>query len=117
MTLRIYNTLTRKKDDFIPLQEGKVMMYCCGITAYDFSHIGHTRAAVVFDVIYRYLTYRGYDVTYVRNYTDIDDKIINRANKEGIRCEELAEKYIGEYEKDMGDLRMEKPTLDRKSVV
>jgi len=116
MTLRIYNTLTRKKDDFIPLQEGKVTMYCCGITAYDFSHIGHTRAAVVFDVIYRYLTYRGYDVTYVRNYTDIDDKIINRANKEGIRCEELAEKYIGEYEKDMGDLRMEKPTFTPRAT-
>jgi cysteinyl-tRNA synthetase len=116
MPLKIYNTLTRKKDEFIPLQEGKVTMYCCGITAYDFSHIGHTRAAVVFDVIYRYLKYRGYAVTYVRNYTDIDDKIINRANKEGVSCEEIAEKYIREYEEDMELLRMEKPTFTPRAT-
>ena len=116
MTLRIYNTLTRKKDEFIPLEEGKVTMYCCGITAYDLSHIGHTRAAVVFDVIYRYLQYRGFEVTYVRNYTDIDDKIINRANKEGVSCEEVAEKYIREYEKDMELLRMEKPTVTPRAT-
>jgi len=78
MPLRIYNTLTRKKEEFQPLKEGKVGMYVCGVTVYDFSHIGHARAAVVFDVIFRYLKYKGYEVTYVRNYTDVDDKIINK---------------------------------------
>jgi len=116
MALRIYNTLTRKKDEFIPLQKKKVTMYCCGITAYDLSHIGHARAAMVFDVIFRYLKYRGFTVTYVRNYTDIDDKIINRANKEGVDCEKIAERYIKEYEQDMELLRMEKPTFTPRAT-
>src|SRR5512136_98084 len=79
MSLRIYNTLSSKKEEFIPLEEGKVKMYVCGVTVYDRCHIGHARADVVFDVIYRFLRHSGYDVTYVRNYTDVDDKIINRA--------------------------------------
>ncbi len=73
MVLRIYNTLTKKKEDFLPLREGRVGMYVCGVTVYDRCHIGHARAAVVFDIIYRFLRFRGLDVTYVRNYTDVDD--------------------------------------------
>jgi len=83
MTLRVYNTLSGKKEDFKPIQEGKVGMYVCGPTVYDSCHIGHARSVVVFDVIYRYLKEKGYDVTYIRNFTDIDDKIINRANELG----------------------------------
>ena len=84
MSLRVYNTLSGKKGEtFQPLIPGKVGMYVCGVTVYDYCHIGHARADVVFDIIFRYLKYRNYDVTYVRNYTDIDDKIINRANQQG----------------------------------
>src|SRR5665811_86411 len=79
MTLRIYNTQSRKKEEFHPLEEGKVGIYVCGITAYDVCHVGHARSAVVFDVITRYLRYRGCDVTYVKNFTDVDDKIIDKA--------------------------------------
>jgi len=86
-------------------------MYVCGVTAYDFSHIGHARAAVVFDVIFRYLKYRGYEVTYVRNYTDVDDKIINKANDEGVDTKTIAERYILEYDRDMGTLKVEMPTF------
>jgi len=111
MTLKIYNTLTRRKEPFHPLNEGKVGMYVCGVTAYDFSHIGHARAAVVFDVIFRYLKYRGYEVTYVRNYTDVDDKIINKANNEGVDTKTIAERYILEYDRDMGTLKVEMPTF------
>ena len=82
MALTVYNTMTGKKEPFQPLREGKVGMYVCGVTVYDLSHIGHARAAIVFDIIYRYLKFKGYDVTYVRNYTDVDDKIINKANQE-----------------------------------
>ena len=82
MTLRIYNTQSRKKEEFHPLQEGKVGIYVCGITAYDVCHVGHARSAVVFDVITRYLRYRGCDVTYVKNFTDVDDKIIDKARRE-----------------------------------
>ncbi|MCK5236947.1 MAG: class I tRNA ligase family protein, partial [Deltaproteobacteria bacterium] len=93
MAVRLYNSLTGKKEDFTPLEEGKVTMYVCGPTVYDLSHIGHARSAVAFDVIYHYLKYRGYRVDYVRNYTDVDDKIINRANREGVPSEEIAERY------------------------
>jgi len=116
MTLRIYNTLPGKKEDFVPLQEGKVGMYVCGVTVYDLSHIGHARSTVVFDTIYRYLRYRGYDVTYVRNFTDIDDKIIKRANKDGVNYRVIAEKYIHEFNVDMGSLGLEKPTLEPKAT-
>jgi cysteinyl-tRNA synthetase len=80
MGLKIYSTLTRKKEEFQPLRPGKVGMYVCGMTVYDMCHLGHARSAVLFDVIYRYLLYRRYEVTFVRNFTDVDDKIINRAN-------------------------------------
>jgi cysteinyl-tRNA synthetase len=116
MALRIYNTLTSKKEDFVPLQEGKVGMYVCGVTVYDLSHIGHARSTVVFDTIYRYLRYRGYDVTYVRNFTDIDDKIIKRANEDRVDYRVIAEKYIHEFNVDMGSLGLEKPTIEPKAT-
>ena len=91
--LQIHNTLTRQKQDFVPLEEGKVGLYVCGVTVYDFCHIGHARTFVNFDMIVRYLRYRGFKVTYVRNITDIDDKIIRRANEEGTTSQAVAEKY------------------------
>ena len=94
LTLRLYNTATRKKDQFQPLREGKVGMYVCGVTVYDLCHIGHARSAIVFDVLVRYLKSRGIEVTYVRNFTDLDDKIIDRANQLGKRPEDIAEEYI-----------------------
>ena len=97
MTVKLYNTLTKKREEFIPIEEGKVGIYVCGITAYDVCHIGHARSAVVFDVIYRYLKYKGYDVTYVKNFTDVDDKIIGKAIAEGTDIGEIAERYIREH--------------------
>ena len=116
MTLNIYNTLSRKKEPFQPLVEGKVGIYVCGVTVYDFSHIGHARAAVVFDIIVRYLKHKGYEVTYVRNYTDVDDKIINKAQKEGVDARTIAERYIGEYDRDMESLMVEKPTVTPRAT-
>jgi cysteinyl-tRNA synthetase len=110
MALTIYSTMTGKKEPFQPLNEGKVGMYVCGVTVYDLSHIGHARAAIVFDVIFRYLKYKGYDVTYVRNYTDVDDKIINKANQEGVSAREIAERYIAEYDRDMAALNVVTPS-------
>lgn len=101
MTINIHNTMKRKKEPFIPQKEGKVTMYACGVTVYDLSHIGHARAMVVFDVIHRYLRASGYDVTFVRNYTDIDDKIINRANEESVPFNVISERYIKEFDIDM----------------
>ena len=106
MTIKIYNTLIGKKEDFTPLEPGKVRMYVCGPTAYDSCHIGHARSVVVFDVIARYLREKGYDLQYVRNFTDIDDKIINRANELGMKPLELAEKYIKEFYEDMDALNV-----------
>jgi cysteinyl-tRNA synthetase len=116
MPLRIYNTLTGSKEEFVPLQPGKVGMYVCGVTVYDNSHIGHARANVVFDVIYRYLRFSGYEVTYVRNYTDIDDKIINRANREGVTYDVISERYIKEFDRDMAQLGLELPTFQPKAT-
>lgn len=110
MTLKIYNSLTRKKEVFEPLVPGKVRMYVCGITPYDECHLGHARAAVVFDVIYRYLKYAGHDVTYVRNYTDVDDKIIKRAGETGQAWSEIPKKYIDSYKTQMKKLGVEPPT-------
>jgi len=116
MSLKIYNSLTKKKEEFIPLQEGKVKMYVCGVTVYDRCHIGHARAAIVFDIIFRFLRSRGYEVTYVRNYTDVDDKIIQRANQEGVSCQEIAQRYIQEYEEDMKALGVERPTHEPRAT-
>ncbi len=111
-TIKIYNTLSGKKEDFVPLVPEKVNMYVCGITAYDVCHLGHARSAVVFDIIKRYLRYRGYDVTHVRNITDIDDKIIARAAREKISTEELAGKYTEEYYRDMDLLGVSRADIE-----
>ena len=98
--MQIYNSMTRKKEPFVPLHEGKVGIYACGPTVYNFFHIGNARPFIVFDVLRRYLEYRGYEVTFVQNFTDIDDKMIRRANEEHTTVDAIAEKYIGEYFKD-----------------
>jgi cysteinyl-tRNA synthetase len=108
--IHLYNSMTQKKEEFVPLKENQVTMYVCGVTVYDHAHIGHARAAVIFDVIYRYLKYRGFKVTYVRNFTDVDDKIINRANREGVSWKMIAETYIREYTADTQALGNESPT-------
>src|SRR6266496_160890 len=99
--IKLFNTLTGKKEEFVPLKPGVVTMYACGVTVYDYSHLGHARGAVAFDLIQRYLRRKGYEVKYVRNFTDIDDKIINRAREEGISAAEVAHKYIEAYREDM----------------
>lgn len=104
--LRIYNTLTRQKEEFKPIQPGKVGMYVCGITVYDLSHMGHGRTYVAFDVMQRYFRYSGYDVTYVRNITDVDDKIIKRANENNETCDALTERTIGMMHEDFAALNM-----------
>ncbi|WP_025270072.1 cysteine--tRNA ligase [Hippea sp. KM1] len=114
--LKIYNTMGRKLEEFKPLREGKVGMYVCGVTVYDNCHIGHARSAVAFDIIYRYLKYKGYDVVFVKNFTDVDDKIINRANEEGLGFSEVANKYIDEYYKDMSKLNIAKPEFEPKAT-
>lgn len=116
MSLRIYNTLSGHKEEFVPIRAGKVGMYVCGVTVYDYCHVGHARAAVVFDTIYRYLKYCGFDVNYVRNFTDIDDKIINRANEEKVPWTEVTEKYIRAFYEDMGGLNVAPPTAEPKAT-
>ncbi|MCL4244777.1 MAG: cysteine--tRNA ligase [Candidatus Dadabacteria bacterium] len=108
----LYNTLTQKKEELSPLSEGKIKMYVCGPTVYDSAHLGHARAAVTFDVIYRFLTHIGYDVTYVRNFTDVDDKIINKAIQTGATPDEVAERYIKEYRDDMASIGVKRPTVE-----
>lgn len=116
MPLRVYNTLSGEKETFVPLVPGKAGMYVCGVTVYDYCHIGHARANVVFDIIFRYLKYAGYDVTYVRNYTDIDDKIINRANQEGCDYRTISDRYIQAFDEDMARLGLAKPTVEPKAT-
>ncbi|KAH6835692.1 Cysteinyl-tRNA synthetase [Perilla frutescens var. hirtella] len=108
--LQLYNSLTKEKEVFKPIVEGKVGMYICGVTSYDFSHIGHARAYVAFDVLYRYLKYLGYDVVYVRNFTDVDDKIIRRANDVGEDSRVLSGRFCQEFLNDMADLQCLVPT-------
>ena len=112
MALRLYNTMTNRKEDFTPLNPPKVGMYVCGVTVYDYSHVGHARPTIYFDVIYRYLKYSGYDVTYVRNFTDIDDKIIKRALELGITTTELTDKYIQAFNEDMDSLGLLHPDVE-----
>jgi len=116
MTIRIYNTLNRKKEIFEPVKQGRVGMYVCGPTVYDSCHIGHARSILTFDVIARYLKASGFEVTYVRNFTDVDDKIINRANQLGIDSKALAEKYINEFYEDMDALNVERPTIEPRAT-
>ncbi|CCO22660.1 cysteine--tRNA ligase [Maridesulfovibrio hydrothermalis] len=112
--MRLYNTLNRKKEEFVPADGNKVSLYACGITAYDLCHIGHARSSVVFDILVRYLRFKEYDVTFVRNFTDIDDKIINRANESGVSAAELAEKFIGEFYMDMDKLNILRADIEPK---
>ena len=116
MTLRVYNTLGRKKEIFEPIEAGKVRMYVCGPTVYDSCHIGHARSVVVFDVIVRYLEAAGYAVTYVRNFTDVDDKIIKRASEMGIGTAQLAEKFIAEFYRDMDALNIRRATVEPRAT-
>ena len=106
MTLQIYNTLSRQKKPFEPLEEGKVSIYCCGVTVYDYCHLGHARCYMVWDTVRRYLLWRGYDVSYVQNFTDIDDKILKRAVKEGRTMESVSEEFIRAYMDDMARLNV-----------
>ncbi len=112
--LKVFDTLSEKKKEFKPLEDKTVKMYVCGPTVYDHAHIGHARSAVVFDVIRRWLEYRGFKVIYVRNYTDVDDKIIKRAKEEGIPWYEVSRKYIASYEEDMKALNVKEPTYKPK---
>ncbi len=112
--MRLYNTLSRGKEEFQPLNGNKVSMYVCGITAYDLCHIGHARSAVVFDVLVRYLRHKGYDVLFIRNFTDVDDKIINRAAEVGREPKELAEHFIGEFYADMDRLSVLRADIEPK---
>ncbi len=109
--MKIYNTMTRKKEEFIPLEEGKVKMYVCGPTVYNFIHLGNARPFTVFDTLRRYFEYRGYEVTYIQNFTDVDDKIIKMSHEEGISPEEVAEKYIKEYFIDCDGLGIKRATV------
>lgn len=109
--MKIYNTLTRQKETFISLEENKIKMYVCGPTVYNFFHIGNARPFMIFDAFRNYMEYRGYEVTYVQNFTDVDDKIIKRANEEGISPIEVAEKYIAEYFKDADALGIKRATV------
>jgi cysteinyl-tRNA synthetase len=114
--IKLYNTLTGKKEEFVPIRPGKVSMYACGVTVYDYSHLGHARGAVVFDLIQRYFRRRGYEVKYVRNFTDVDDKIINRAKEEGITATEVSRKYIEAYQEDMRRLGVGRADVEPKAT-
>jgi len=116
MSLRIYNTLTRTKEPLRPIEEGHVKLYVCGITSYDYCHVGHARSALVFDMVVRYLRHRGFKVTFVRNFTDIDDKIISRANEQGIDSASLALRFIDEFYIDMDALGTLRPDIEPKAT-
>ena len=114
--MQIYNTMTRKKEEFHPLHEGKVTIYACGPTVYDFFHIGNARPFITFDVLRRQLEREGYEVTFVQNFTDIDDKMIRRANQEGITVKELGERFIREYFVDAAALNVRKASVHPKAT-
>ncbi len=116
MSIRIYNTLTHKKEPLTPIEPGHVKLYVCGITSYDYCHIGHARSSLAFDMIVKYLRYRGYRVTFVRNFTDIDDKIIKRAQEQQTSSEELANRFIDEFYVDMDYLGLERPDIEPKAT-
>ena len=116
MTIRIHNTLSGKKEVLKTIEPNHVKLYVCGITSYDYCHIGHARSSLAFDMIVRYLKYRDYKVTFVRNFTDIDDKIIARANEQGVESHELAERFIDEFYTDMDMLGVERPDIEPKAT-
>lgn len=114
--MKIYNTLTKKKEEFVPIEEGKVKMYVCGPTVYNYIHIGNARPMIVFDTVRRYFEYKGYDVNYVSNFTDVDDKIIRKANEEGVSCAEISERYIQAVMEDMEHLNIKPATKHPKAT-
>lgn len=114
--MQIYNTLTHQKEEFKTITPGQVKMYVCGVTVYDYCHLGHARALLTFDMVYRYLQYRGFEVSFVRNFTDIDDKIINRANEQGIDWRELTQKFIEAFHEDTAALKMRPPTQEPRAT-
>ena len=114
--MKILNTLTRRKEEFKPINEGKVGIYVCGPTVYDYIHIGNARPMIVFDTLRRYLEYKGYEVNYVSNFTDVDDKIIKRANAEGVDASVISERYIAEVKKDMAALNVREATTHPKAT-
>jgi cysteinyl-tRNA synthetase len=116
VVLRIYNTLTRKKEEFVPLTPGRVGIYVCGVTVYDYSHVGHARSALAFDMIRRYLLFRGYQVKFVRNFTDVDDKIIQRAQREGVTAQEVSERYVAAEREDMAAIGVLAPDVYSKAT-
>ena len=114
--MKLFNTMTRRKEEFVPITPGEVKMYCCGPTVYNFIHVGNARPMILFDVLRRYLEYRGNKVTFVQNFTDVDDKIIKRANEEGATSQEISEKYIEEYFKDAHGLGVRDATIHPKAT-
>ena len=108
--MKLYNTLSRRKEEFVPLEEGKVRMYVCGPTVYNFIHIGNARPMIVFDTVRRYFEYKGYDVNFVSNFTDVDDKIIKKAIEEGVSANEISQRYIAECKKDMAGMNVKPAT-------
>ena len=108
--MKFYNTLTKKKEEFVPLVPGKVSMYVCGPTVYNFIHIGNARPMIVFDTARRYMEHKGYEVNYVSNFTDVDDKIIAKAIEEGVSAQEISERYIKECKQDMADMNVKPAT-------
>ena len=110
--MRLYNTMSKRKEEFVPVEEGKVRMYVCGPTVYNFIHIGNARPMIVFDTVRRYFEYKGYDVNYVSNFTDVDDKIIKKAIEEGVAAEEISQRYIEECKKDMDGMNIEPATTN-----
>ena len=114
--MKLYNTLTKKKEEFVPLEPGKVKMYVCGPTVYNFIHIGNARPMIVFDTARRYMEHKGYEVNYVSNFTDVDDKIIAKANEEGVSSKEISERYIAECKKDMEGMNVKPATTHPKAT-
>ncbi len=108
--MKLYNTMSKQKEEFVPLEEGKVKMYVCGPTVYNFIHIGNARPMIVFDTVRRYFEYKGFDVNFVSNFTDVDDKIIKKANEEGVTAEEISKRYIAECKKDMDGMNVKPAT-------
>jgi cysteinyl-tRNA synthetase len=117
MALKIFNTLSGEKEEFVPLKPGEARMYVCGVTVYDSSHVGHARSLLTFDVIYRYLKFAGYKVEFVRNFTDIDDKIINKANDEKVSWQTITDRYIEEFHRDAEALGLLRPTQEPRATL
>ena len=115
--IRIYNTMSKRKEDFVPLKEGKVGMYVCGPTVYNLIHIGNARPMIVFDTVRRYFEYRGYEVNFVSNFTDVDDKIINKAKEEGVDASVISERYIEECKKDMAAMNIRPATTHPQATL